>query len=165
MSDPDDFQASQASDAELIDHILSRYHEVHREQLPELIRLARKVEQVHQTRADCPHGLGDHLHAMTQALESHMRKEEAVLFPMIGAGNGAMAAMPITVMRGEHDEHGTELQRLAELTNELTAPDDACRTWRALYDGLRAFRADLLAHIQLENDVLFERHAPLAVAH
>src|SRR5690606_1062962 len=32
-----------ASHDELIQHILERYHAVHREQLPELIRLARKI--------------------------------------------------------------------------------------------------------------------------
>ena len=31
---------------ELIDHILQRYHEVHRQQLTELIRMARRVEAV-----------------------------------------------------------------------------------------------------------------------
>lgn len=31
----------------LIDHILARYHEIHRHELPALIALARKVERVH----------------------------------------------------------------------------------------------------------------------
>ncbi|MGE0796749.1 MAG: iron-sulfur cluster repair protein YtfE [Lautropia sp.] len=154
---------SEAGDAELIEHILNRYHATHREQLPELLRLARKVEQVHRDRADCPHGLGDHLYAMTQALESHMRKEEAVLFPMMIRGAGALATAPIMVMRAEHDDHGTELRRLAGLTDDLTLPPAACATWRALYTGLKQFREDLMAHIHLENNVLFERFAPAAV--
>src|SRR5690606_10920336 len=32
---------------ELIEHILTRYHDVHRQQLPELIRLSARVELVH----------------------------------------------------------------------------------------------------------------------
>ena len=149
-----------ASEAELIDHILTRYHAVHREQLPELLRLARKVEQVHVERPDCPHGLADHLYAMAQGLESHMRKEEAVLFPMIGRGAGPLATAPITVMRAEHDQHGAELRRIADLTSELVPPAGACTTWRALYSGLEQFRKDLIAHIHLENNVLFERFVP-----
>ncbi len=39
--------------ASLIAHILTRFHERHREQLPELIRLARRVEHVHGDRPDC----------------------------------------------------------------------------------------------------------------
>ena len=38
----------------LIDHILERYHAVHRQQFPELIRLARRVEQVHAEHPACP---------------------------------------------------------------------------------------------------------------
>jgi regulator of cell morphogenesis and NO signaling len=152
-----------ATPTELVDHILACYHAVHREQLPELMRLARKVEQVHGERADCPHGLADHLSAMAQELESHMRKEEDVLFPMIARGHGAMAGAPITVMRMEHDDHGVALRRMEELTDGITAPRAACTTWRALYAGLRTFRQDLMAHIHTENNILFERFAPAAM--
>ena len=77
--------------AELIDYILRRYHERHREEIPELIRLARRVEHVHAARPDCPAGLADHLDAMFQELLSHMMKEEQVLFPMLLAGREAEA--------------------------------------------------------------------------
>ena len=154
---------SDASDTQLVEHLLVRYHAVHREQLPELIRLARRVEHVHGDREDCPHGLADHLEAMAQELDSHMRKEEMVLFPMITRGQGGMASMPISAMRSEHDDHGTELRRLAELTDNITTPRDACTTWRALYTGLRSFRDDLIAHIHTENNILFERFAPAQV--
>ena len=152
-----------ASATELVEHILVRYHAVHREQLPELIRLARKVEQVHGDRADCPHGLAEHLSAMSQELESHMRKEEDVLFPMIVRGQGPRAGAPINVMRMEHDDHGVALRAMEAMTNDITAPAGACTTWRALYTGLRTFRADLMAHIHTENNILFERFAPAVV--
>lgn len=77
-SDMPDWNA--ASPADLIDYILARYHEVHRQQLPELIRLSLKVEQVHADSPDCPTGLAEHLRTMSQELESHMQKEEQVLF-------------------------------------------------------------------------------------
>jgi regulator of cell morphogenesis and NO signaling len=153
----------QATSQQLVDHILTRYHAVHREQLPELIRLARKVERVHAERADCPRGLADHLEAMAQELESHMRKEEDVLFPMMTQGYAKMAGPPITVLRSEHEEHGAALRRVAELTDDITPPRAACTTWRALYAGLRTFREDLMAHIHTENNILFERFAPAAV--
>ncbi len=151
-----------ATATELLNHILARYHAVHREQLPELIRLARKVERVHGDRPDCPVGLADHLTTLAQALESHMRKEEDVLFPMIARGQGALATAPITVMRMEHDDHGVALRRLEEMTDGITTPRAACTTWRALYTGLRTFRQDLMAHIHTENNILFERFATAA---
>jgi len=162
MNDNPQQRWEDASPDALIQHILDRYHAVHREQLPELIRLARKIEQVHGARADCPHGLGDLLAAMAQELESHMRKEEMVLFPMIQGGNGAMARMPIGVMRMEHDEHGVALRQMLQLTNDLTLPQGACATWQALYRGLDTFRQDLMEHIHTENNILFERFAPVA---
>lgn len=160
----DDAQDVDALDTPaLVAHILARFHAVHREQLPELIRLARKVESVHGERADCPHGLADHLAEWAQELESHMRKEEDVLFPMIVRGAGDRAGAPIAVMRMEHDDHGVSLRRVAELTNDITPPPAACTTWRALYTGLRGFRDDLMQHIHTENNILFERFAPAAV--
>lgn len=145
-----------ASTTELIAHILTRFHARHREQLPELIRLARRVEQVHGDRPECPVGLADHLCAMQQELESHMQKEEQVLFPMLGQGQSARVRAPIMVMRMEHDDHGRELARMEELTQGITLPRGACNTWRALYLGLRTLRDDLMQHIHLENNILFE---------
>src|SRR5690606_6316739 len=69
--------------ADLIRHILVRYHERHRVQLPELIYLARKVERVHAGHSECPVDLSDSLAEIQQALESHMMKEEQVLFPLL----------------------------------------------------------------------------------
>lgn len=58
-------------------------------------------------------------------------------------------------MRMEHDQHGEALERLSLLTDDISAPEGACNTWRTLYRGLAEFREDLLQHIHLENDVLF----------
>lgn len=150
-----DWQAS--SNDVLIDHILTRYHDVHREQLPELIRMARRVEQVHGDSDTCPHGLADLLAGIHQEMESHMQKEEQILFPMLRRGQGGQAQGPITVMRHEHDDHGASLERLMALTDNIRPPKGACTTWRALYTGLSEFRNDLMEHIHLENNLLFER--------
>ena len=139
----------------LIEHLLSRYHARHREQLPELIRLASRVEQVHGARDSCPNGLADLLRDIQQELESHMRKEEQILFPLLQQGLGPQAAPPIQVMRWEHDQHGEALERMLALTDQITPPANACNTWRALYRGLEEFRDDLMQHIHLENYVLF----------
>jgi len=139
----------------LIEHILQRYHDVHREQLPELIRLSARVEQVHGSRPECPNGLTEQLIAMQQELESHMQKEEQILFPMIIRGGGVMVGGPISVMRYEHDQHGEALERVIELTNDMQPPAGACNTWRALYRGLDELRIDLMQHIHLENNLLF----------
>lgn len=145
----------QTSACELIDHILSRFHDRHRLQLPELLRLARRVEHVHGDRPECPNGLADHLDAMQQELESHMLKEEQILFPLLRQNLRSGVDGPISVMRFEHDQHGEALEAINALTNDITPPVNACNTWRALYRGLSELREDLMQHIHLENNVLF----------
>jgi regulator of cell morphogenesis and NO signaling len=138
---------------QLIEHILERFHQRHRRQLPELIRLARRVEHVHGADDNCPTGLAEHLDDMYQELESHMMKEEQILFPMLAGG--IYPAGPISVMEEEHLQHGDALDTLDKLTNNITLPADACNTWTALYLGLQELKEDLMQHILLENEILF----------
>ncbi|MGR3806855.1 iron-sulfur cluster repair protein YtfE [Pasteurella testudinis] len=148
---------TQAAYADTIEHIIARYHQRHREQLPELILLAEKVENVHGDRADCPMGASAVLKAIHADLNQHMQKEEQILFPMINAGQYAMARMPIQVMEHEHDDAGQQVEVLKSLTNNVTPPADACNSWRALYSGINEFIDDLMHHIHLENNILFPR--------
>lgn len=145
--------------AALIDHILERYHETHRRELPELIGLAEKVERVHAHHKEAPIGLAAALGAVAQELETHMQKEEAVLFPMMRKGPQPMLAHPIARMRLEHDDHGDRLREIEQLYRDGAAPSDACASWRALYAGVKKFTDDLMQHIDLENDVLFPQFA------
>jgi regulator of cell morphogenesis and NO signaling len=144
-------------DIELIEHILTRYHDVHRQQLPELIRLAQRVELVHGGHTECPTGLAQLLETMLQELENHMQKEEQILFPMISRGITGMAVQPIAMMRREHDDHGAALADIDHITRGIVIPKGACNTWRALYFGLETLKADLMDHIHLENNILFDR--------
>ena len=160
QSESKDWRLSEPSD--LIDHILSRYHDIHRIQLPELVLLAKRVEHVHGDRSDCPTGLSQHLEFMLQELENHMQKEEQILFPLLKSGNYTFAQGPIAVMQHEHEEHGNSLEVIDQLTDGIVPPPFACVTWRALYTGLTQLKEDLMAHIHLENNVLFP--AALAAA-
>jgi len=141
----------------LIDHILSRYHATHRREFPEAIRLARIVEAVHAAEVECPCGLGDHLAFMADDLESHQRREETVLFPMLRAGGSALIRFPIGRMMAEHEDVEAQLVRLRVLTQDFTAPPGACETWRALVQACRKIADDLTEHMRLENEDLFER--------
>ena len=143
------------SASELIDHILQRYHEVHRQQLPELIRMARRVEAVHRDHPQVPHGLATHLETMEQELLEHMAKEEQILFPLLKQGGHPMVVHPIGMMRHEHVSHGAQIERLAELTQQHQPPAGACNTWQALYAGTARLTEDLIEHIHTENNLLF----------
>lgn len=143
--------------AELTAYIVTRYHEVHRQQVPELIMLSRKVEQVHAGKPGVPAGLADMLQHALGELEVHMRKEELILFPAMRREGAGPLDGPITQMRDDHVDHGELLDRMTELTNGFIVPEGACGTWRALYAGAAQFKDDLIEHIHIENNILFPR--------
>lgn len=142
---------------EIIQYIIPRFHDRHRQELPELVLMAEKVERVHGDKAACPHGLAIQLKNILDELTSHMMKEEQILFPMIVSGMGRQASGPISVMEREHDDAGNILEEIKRLTDNVTPPEGACVTWRALYAGINEFISDLMEHIHLENNLLFPR--------
>ena len=148
----------------LIDHLHSRYHETHRRELEFLIPLAQKVERVHGDHPAAPVGLAAALEAMRDELESHMMKEELVLFPMMRAGGNPTIEHPITQMRHEHDDAAQLLSTIEHVTHGLALPEGACGSWTALYTGVKKFNDDLVAHMHLENAVLFPRFEQAAAA-
>jgi regulator of cell morphogenesis and NO signaling len=142
---------------DIIDLIETRYHAVHRQELPELIGLARRVEAVHRDSPEAPLGLAALLTSMERELLDHMAKEEQILFPMMRRGGHPMITGPIDVMRHEHDGHGEHLRALEEITRGHEPPEDACNSWRALYAGTRKLAEDLMTHMHIENNILFPR--------
>lgn len=149
---------------DLIGHILGRYHQTHRVELAWLIPLAQKVERVHGGHPSAPIGLSQALARLRDELESHMVKEELVLFPMMQCGGSAVIAHPIAQMRHEHEEEVEHLRTIEHVTHGLSLPSGACASWTALYTGLRKFTDDLVTHMHLENEVLFPRFEAQAQA-
>jgi len=103
-------------------------------------------------------------------LGHHLEKEEKILFPYIEKleetksnpaayvqpGFGSVQN-PISMMIHEHETEGGRFAKIAELTDNYTAPEDACNTYRVAFDMLRDFEQDLHKHIHLENNILFPK--------
>lgn len=147
---------------ELIDYILDRFHQGHRNAFPGLQALMVKVLNAHGTRLPVLAEIGHTLDTLISDLEPHMQKEENVLFPitrMIVEGQvpagGFNPSMPIHCMRHEHDDAGHLLEKLTALTSNYQAPEGACRSFRGLYQGLAELDHEIRLHIHLENNVLF----------
>lgn len=156
MIEQEEYGVSKAATEVLVAHILSRYHETHRRELPELLALARKVETSHATDPNTPHGLTQALESMIVVLEDHMRREEAGIFATLGAG-GVSAEGSIAGLRKDHGGHEETLNRIAAITHGLRLPAYACRSWVQLYAGLGKLVEDLDEHRYLEDNVLFPR--------
>jgi regulator of cell morphogenesis and NO signaling len=155
----------------LIDHILVRYHAGLKEELPRILALADKVATVHgANHPDTLPALRDTFRDSKDELESHLEKEERVLFPYVReletAARGlrpsfsiplGLASGAIGVMEREHEVAGLALKTIHRLTDGFRPPEDACGSYRALFAGLAIFEADLHSHIHLENNILFPR--------
>ncbi|MFT4176901.1 MAG: iron-sulfur cluster repair di-iron protein [Luteolibacter sp.] len=152
--------------AELIGHIVTVHHDYLRAELPRLEAMAARVARVHGGHTSSLVEVYEIFLEMSEELNSHILKEEQVLFPAIQAlvrGENSMPLDgPIACMLHEHDDAGAALARLRELTNGFVPPPEACNTYRALFAGLQELEEDLHRHIHLENSVLFP--AALALA-
>lgn len=143
--------------AALIAHIYTRYHDIHRFQLKELLYLADEVERDNARHSACPTGLVAQIELMMAELESHMQREETYVFPMIKRGEYAAARGLLKVMEQEHEDAESIVANMLMLTHQLQLPNDANATWQQLYQELGIFIEDLNQHIALENNVLFPR--------
>ena len=143
---------------DLIDHILTAYHQPLHEELPRLETMVRKVVRVHGDKdPERLAALQSVYLELKAGLEDHMLKEEMILFPMILRGQVSAASGPVAVMLREHNDAGEALAQLRELTDGYTVPDGACNTWRALWHGLEALENAMHEHVHLENNILFPR--------
>ena len=134
---------------------ISQFNEEHRQYLPELAKLAGKIEAVHARHPDVPRGLAGFLQLLTEALEKHVNMEESALFPALRQERTSTAAMPVSDFRNNRDDHERRLSHLEVLTNQFTVPSDGCRSWTSLYDRLKVFSIKLRAQIRLEHEIVF----------
>lgn len=104
------------------------------------------------------------------SLHQHFDKEENVLYNYIyrlcDAHEAHMAIepfhcgtirMPIMMMMQEHAEEIERYAHLADITDGFTAPQDASEPYKQLLAALKTFVADLTAHTNLENDIIFPK--------
>lgn len=154
---------------ELIKYIVDKHHGFLRSELPRIHAMAERVAKVHGGHTPSLVEVFEVFCSMAEELDSHMMKEERMLFPAIQslcAGEATMMPLdgPVAVMLQEHDDAGGALARMRELTNGFTPPPEACNTYRALFAGLTELEEDLHRHIHLENSVLFPQALALSKA-
>ena len=157
---------TKATMTELCDDIESTHHDYLKRELPRLEFMARKVADRHGSHTPHLVELRDVFLGVKAELESHMQKEEQVLFPICRQMDTAKAAFPvhcgtvqnpIRVMIQEHDDAGGALERIRALTGGYVPPAEACNTYRAYFDGLAEFERDMHRHVHKENSVLFPK--------
>lgn len=152
---------------ELVNHIVEVHHAYMKKALPRLRLLVPKVLHAHEANhGDLLRQVDTLFTALDAELSGHLLKEEQVLFPHLVAASGGGTKRPVAFgsvrnpirqMELEHDSAGATLAKLREVTHNYALPDDACPTFKAVYDELQQMEADLHQHIHLENNILFPR--------
>ena len=158
----------------LIDYVLKIHHRGIRAKGPGLLALIEKVRTVHGEN----HPELDELYASVKEsledLESHLLKEENVLFPYLldlfeASQQGTTVPPmhcgtiqnPIRMMRLEHANEGDRYFHIQELTHNYDVPEDGCASYRLMMHDLEDFMNNLFEHIHIENNIIFPKFVEL----
>lgn len=154
----------------LSDYIINTHHKYVLEANMIIEQYANKVAKVHGHHYTETIEINQLFTEIANELNSHMQKEEGILFPFIkeiakAKKEGTPLSPPpfgtiqnpINMMEAEHTGAGEILFKIKDLTNDFTPPEGACNTFRALYAKLEEYQNDLFQHIHLENNILFPK--------
>src|SRR5579872_819184 len=174
---PEDLNWMAAPLCELTRHIREKHHRYVREAIPRMRALSDKVATKHGRNHTELLDIGKLFAEVGREMIMHMQKEEQILFPYIDTLERAVNAHgsfeppffqtvrnPIHAMVKEHDAAGELVKQIRKASLEYTTPADACTSYKALYQDLREFEADLHQHVHLENNILFPRSVEMETA-
>ena len=174
---PDEANWTSAPLGDLTRHIRERHHRYVREAIARVQTLLDKVGAKHGENHPEITDIQRLFTEVGREMIMHMQKEEQILFPYIDALEKAANAHgsveppffqtvrnPIHAMMKEHDAAGELVKQIRKASSDYAAPADACPSYKALYQDLREFEADLHQHVHLENNILFPRAVELEAA-
>ncbi|MEX0877061.1 MAG: iron-sulfur cluster repair di-iron protein [Phycisphaerales bacterium] len=156
--------------AELADHIERVHHDFLRTELDRIMHLTAKVADAHGERDPRLAEVHRVFSGFREEMLTHMLKEEQVVFPMIRSlerkepgepcGCGSIVDK-IAALEADHDDSGSALERMHELTEGYAVAEGFCNTHRAMLDALSNLERDTHAHVHKENNILFVRATEL----
>ncbi len=154
----------------LIEHIISTHHRFVRRKTEEIAAYAGKVAQVHGDRHPENVKIYQKFISLSHELMDHLEDEEETVFPLISRiaqkrkKGEKVTDKEISELRDEllkmeddHEGAGALIAEIRELSHDFTPPQDACATYRILYQNLEGFEKDLHKHVHLENNILFKK--------
>ncbi len=145
---------------DLIDYIIDTHHLKERRLLAEIDELINKVLLVHyehhQEQLIPLHSLFSDLR---KELQQHFVKEEKLIFPYMQKNfNGDKGINYVKSLEDEHEAAGNLIKEITACTNDFTAPEDGCTSYRVLFQKLQELVKDVYIHIFIENSLLFQKY-------
>ncbi|HRP01382.1 MAG TPA: iron-sulfur cluster repair di-iron protein [Candidatus Kapabacteria bacterium] len=153
----------------LADYIEKKHHHYVESKSREILPFLEKIVRVHGDRHPELREVETLFKETVGEMAKHMKKEELILFPFIkkmvkfDKENTKLetapgrAATSIKAMMDDHTNEGDRFNRISELTNKYTAPEDGCNSYKITLAMLKEFEEDLYLHIHLENNILFPK--------
>ncbi len=151
---------------ELVGHIVKTHHDYLRREIPRLQPMVHKVAKGHVEQDPHLTELATTFDVLIGKLIPHQDREEKIVFPKIPDSDGLSGMEPqklkqliqeLEQLVGEHQAVGNLLEDLNRLTDGYQAPDWACPTTLAMFQGLKELEADIHQHVHKENNILFPR--------
>jgi len=154
--------------ADLIRYIVAKHHTYLREELPAIESLFTGPPK--NPSASQRDGLIRIFRQFRREMEEHMKKEEAILFPMIERLENAICSgqeaprlpfgsigHPIAVMEEEHERARKELAEIRTFTGDYTRVTPGAGEQTSALNRLKALDDDMEIHSRLEDEILFPR--------
>lgn len=154
----------------LIGYITDTHHRYAKENAIIIYGLAQKVAYRQNEQHPELIKLATALFFFIDALLTHLKKEEQILFPNIRQLVKKKSFLKKTayttfgfikesaaMMRKEHLAAGKELKLFRKLTNDYALPADALASHKYLFEKMEEFENDLFLHVHLENNILFPK--------
>ncbi len=155
----------------LTDYIINVHHEYLRKSLPVMEDQLNKFIIENQKKYPFLVELGTQFTALQKMMIPHLEQEEAIIFPYIRQISHAYESKetyasllvrtlrkPVeAMMHHEHESLEKIILQFRKLTENYTAPDNACTSHRLAFSYLKELDDDLVQHLYLENELLFPK--------
>lgn len=157
----------------LADYIVNVHHKYVKENVSMLYEYCKTIADRHGVKHPEVIKITQLCGKIATDFKSLMQEEEAILFPYINKLATAKREhnkiesgfenieKQIKRMENQHRTIGKYMDEIHQLSNGFTPPEDACSSYKVLYDKLDEFEKNVKQHFHLENNILFPKSIQL----